>query len=164
MSIVDDIIAREGSAYTDRPADKGGPTKYGITLSTLRLWRQDPSLDARDVQNLQETEARQIYVSKYVAPFMGVSFTPLRQNMIDWGVTSGADDPTRAVQKLVGTTPDGQLGPKTLAAINSYHDPDLLALNFAKARVVFYVDLVQHHPAQLVNLEGWVRRALEFFK
>lgn len=29
--IVDDILRREGSTFTDRPNDRGGPTKYGVT-------------------------------------------------------------------------------------------------------------------------------------
>ena len=32
--IIDGIIRREGSTYTNDPADPGGPTKYGITLAT----------------------------------------------------------------------------------------------------------------------------------
>src|SRR5690606_41674791 len=32
--IIDDIIRREGTAYTEHPSDRGGATKYGITQST----------------------------------------------------------------------------------------------------------------------------------
>ena len=34
------ILEREGwPKYTDHPDDRGGPTKGGITLGTLRSWR-----------------------------------------------------------------------------------------------------------------------------
>ena len=38
--IIDDVLEAEGSKYTNDPADPGGPTRWGITLKTLRRWRQ----------------------------------------------------------------------------------------------------------------------------
>ena len=35
MSLINEIINREGRKFTNLPADKGGPTKFGITQKTL---------------------------------------------------------------------------------------------------------------------------------
>ena len=37
-TIIEHIIQVEGHAYTNNPADRGGPTKYGITQRTFPEW------------------------------------------------------------------------------------------------------------------------------
>jgi|GEM_PF-4548155 len=41
LTLIDRLIDREGG-FVDHPADRGGPTKYGITLRTLSKWRGYP--------------------------------------------------------------------------------------------------------------------------
>ena len=36
--ILDDILRREGG-YVSHPADRGGPTNFGIAAQTLGSWR-----------------------------------------------------------------------------------------------------------------------------
>ena len=62
--IIDGIIKREGG-YVNNPADRGGPTKFGITLKTLKAWRGSP-VTAWGVEGLGEDEAREIYESEYL--------------------------------------------------------------------------------------------------
>ena len=63
--IIADVIKREGSKYTNDPTDRGGPTKYGITLRTLQAWRrsqgQTRKLQPHDVKILTREEAVAIY-------------------------------------------------------------------------------------------------------
>lgn len=64
--ILNDILRREGG-YVNHPADRGGPTKYGITASTLGEWRKlGRTATEEEVQALTEQEARQIYFTNYV--------------------------------------------------------------------------------------------------
>lgn len=174
--IIHAIIRREGG-YSDRVADKGGPTNWGITQTTLAAWRGVP-VTAEDVKNLSYGEAEQIYEKRYVAPWSFVFHLGLRTVLIDWGVTSGLDDPTKALQRYLGVTVDGALGPKTRAAWAKFESEaqpspvDDVARVIAKDRVKFYVQLaldaqarefMKAHPStQLHNLAGWVNRGLEF--
>jgi len=65
-SLIDDIIRREGG-FVNHPADRGGPTKYGITAKTLGNWRQLGWLATSDeVATLTESEAREIYRHRYI--------------------------------------------------------------------------------------------------
>ena len=60
-TILDEIIRREGG-YVNHPADRGGPTNFGITAQTLGSWRKlgRPATTA-EVRALTEAEARAVY-------------------------------------------------------------------------------------------------------
>ena len=57
--IFNDILKHEGTEYTDFAEDKGGATKFGVTLALLRAYM--PSADKDDVENLSQDQARDIY-------------------------------------------------------------------------------------------------------
>ena len=53
--IVDEILRREGwPKYTNLAADRGGPTKGGITLGAWREYSGNRFADAGDVEAIQE--------------------------------------------------------------------------------------------------------------
>src|SRR5437667_223125 len=80
--IIDEIIHREGGVFVDLPEDRGGPTKFGVTLTTLREWKHNDALTASDVEALGEPEARTIIRHRVVvAP----------------GLTAIGDEHTRAL-------------------------------------------------------------------
>lgn len=112
------IIASEGGdAYTDDPADKGGPTKYGITQKALTDWRRVPATP-EDVQLLTEGEARAIYEHRYIIEpgFSLIGSEALRGVLVDFGVNSGPRNAVRALQAVLGVTVDGIIGPQTVQA------------------------------------------------
>jgi lysozyme family protein len=155
--IIDQILRAEGSTYTNDPADAGGPTKYGITLLTLRQWRHDPSLTAADVQALTEPEARELYRSLYVRPFDGLP-EPLRINVIDFGVNAGQRRAVFTLQQVIGADVDGGIGPQTitLAAARDWNPL------YVGARLLFYERLIEAKPDQIKWRHGWRNRALSF--
>ena len=65
--IITDVLKAEGwDAYTNHPADRGGPTKWGITLSAWRDFNDNQSLTAFNVQGITEAEARVFYHRRYI--------------------------------------------------------------------------------------------------
>jgi lysozyme family protein len=66
----------------------------------------------------------------------------------------------RLAQLVVGTTPDGTMGPKTVAAINSM-EPRLFLALYALARVARYRDIVKRDRTQQKFLLGWINRTLD---
>jgi hypothetical protein len=79
----------------------------------------------------------------------------------------------RAVQKVVGVTVDGGLGPQTLAGLNVFTEAyagavdgsiyegrrNQLLITIAQAMCLRYARICKANPDQLVNLAGWVNRA-----
>ena len=90
-----------------------------------------------------------------------IECTRVAQIFVDWAVNSGVKTAIKAVQKIVGTTPDGIMGPITLKAINTY-GPHTLFDKIKEARIKFYEDIVEENPSQKVFLKGWLNRIDEF--
>lgn len=138
MQTVDDIIEQildeEGSTYSNNPADSGGPTKYGITQSTLSAWRGH-ACTADDVRSLLMDEAAKIYRERYytqpgfdkvaaISPAIAFKLT-------DAGVNIGVATASLFLQRALnvfnqgGTLypdlkADGSIGPVTLSALSTY--------------------------------------------
>ncbi len=85
-AILEALLKREGG-YVHHPADRGGPTHYGITLATLARWRGHP-VTAADVRALHKAEAAAIYRLWYLEPFGDVS-PDLKPLVVDIAVMSG---------------------------------------------------------------------------
>lgn len=151
------ILAHEGSVYTNHPNDHGGPTKYGITLKVLSVWR-GRQCSAEDVRDLTRDEAAKIYNAHYIAPFRLLGATILRANVVDMGVNAGTVRATRLLQQTVGTEVDGKFGRLTLAAAVGR---DWNAL-YTGVRLAFYERIIENDPSQMVWRNGWRNRGLSF--
>jgi lysozyme family protein len=161
--IIDAIEKREGwPTYSNRPDDLGGPTKGGITLHTLRAWRNDPTLTIDDVKTLERPEARAIYQFMFVQPFAAILDTTLRHYLIDLGVLRGPRRSAIMLQEIVGARPfDGWIGPKTLKALDAFTSRDLLVMLIGY-RFAHIEQRVREDPTQEWARDGWRNRNAEF--
>lgn len=185
--IVDEILEREGwPQVTNRPSDKGGLTKGGVTYSSYSKWLRSNErlvLTPTEFIRLTEAQAREFLLSSIAGPILKVGKVDaiLFEAMFDWATTSGPDDPTRGLQRVLRDLGqelviDGIYGVQThmalLKAIDAGHLRDIRR-KVNEARVEFYIDLVLNDPevsllrrnsnkTQLHNLKGWVRRAISF--
>jgi lysozyme family protein len=114
-------VLRQEGGYVDNPADPGGATNMGITRMTLAGWRQVvpwTSLPKSAVKSLTRKEAEAIYAERYWRPVRGDDLPAgLDLAVFDFAVHSGPQRSVKTLQKLVGTTADGIVGPLTLAGI-----------------------------------------------
>ena len=163
VEIIEAIIEREGG-YVDHPADKGGPTKYGITIGTLGQWRGHPVSDD-DVKALFIEEARLIYGQRYLkAPgFDQIVDSKLRAFIVDAGVNHGPTAATKMLQRAVGAKVDGVMGPDTLLKLG-HADAQRIYLEACAERVVFYGGIVTRNPEQAVFALGWANRVAQFIR
>lgn len=155
--IIELILAHEGGAYTNDPADSGGPTKWGITMPVLSAYL-GRNVSARDIQMLTREMASSIYRQRFVLPFAKLP-DPVRVNVIDMGVNAGTKRATILLQQTVGAQPDGLLGPETyrLAAARDWNPL------YVGVRLAFYEDLIVSKPLNIKWRNGWRNRALSFY-
>jgi lysozyme family protein len=161
--IIDGILRREGG-YVDHPADRGGPTKYGITQKTLSDWR-GRAVSADDVKSLAEVEAREIFRERYMlAPkFHLVNDPKVRALAVDCAVNHGPQQAVKLLQLAARVFPDGILGLKTEAAVNRMA-PTALYARLCAARIRFYGQIIRRDSTQHVFAEGWANRVAEFIE
>ena len=100
-TILDEIIRREGG-YVNHPADRGGPTNFGITAQTLGSWRKlGRPATAAEVQALTETEARAIYRQQYITGQVMPTNSLNTSDLAEWRYRHAARKPGGS-----GTTSD----------------------------------------------------------
>lgn len=174
-AIIDDLIHREGSEFTNRPADRGGPTRWGVTQATLSDWYGRPAT-IDDVKLLPEQEARDIYRELYVVKpgFLGIENELIRAFAVDSAVQHGQANAVKILQRAAHAFVDGIFGPKTRDAVNRM-TPAALYRRACAARVRFYGAIVSHDPelerakAAGFNLQaefclGWMNRVGELLE
>jgi len=151
-------------AYTNDPDDKGGATKYGITVRTLKAIRFDVDGDGdvteNDVKSLTYSQAKDILKRKYwdVIQADSIESERIAIKLFDCAVNMGPARATRIAQEALndlryGLVVDGLMGPKTLSSLNGT-DEDVFFLFLVSRLEQFYVGLNQRK-----FLKGWLRRA-----
>ena len=168
--VIDAVIVRESRRFTNRPADRGGPTKFGITWPTLRAYRRKhggfiptaPELIIETMRTLREPEARAIYRDRYVVRpgFDRIKDDDLFELVVDTGVLHSPRWATRWMQRGVGAVEDGIVGPNTLRAAT--RRPRAARKAILKGRYASYARTVRRDPEQLTFINGWIARTNEF--
>jgi len=166
--LLDEVIAREGG-FVHHPADRGGPTRFGITQATLSEWL-GRSTTVDEVRTLEEETAREIYVALYLAgPRVGTLPPEIVPHVFDMAVNHGPRRAVRMLQEVLGLAGwrvdvDGVIGPQTRkAAFEAQADMGPFFTNaIADQRANFYRCLVAADSSQRVFLRGWLNRAEAF--
>jgi len=161
--IISKILNREGSKYTNHPSDRGGPTKYGITLATLRAWRPHAVVTPISVQELSEEEARDIYLHNYILNpgYDKLANPELTEQLVDAGVQHGVTEAIRILQRALRVPADGVLGSATIAAHDRQRDKAVI--RFLASRMRYYgmilnPSLNKRAESQWCFSAGWFNR------
>jgi len=164
------LIKFEGG-YVNNPNDRGGATKYGVTLKTWRKIgydvNQDGVIDEKDMEMLSEEDFKNV-VNQYwaVCKANQIKNQSIASFIVDWAYNSGPNNAIKNVQRCLGLKDDGIIGPITLKAINDHFEKEYLArILFVKlkiARYNFIINIVERDESQSVFLKGWINRIDEF--
>ena len=146
--------------WANNPNDPGGATMKGITQRTYNqyLGRQ---ASQEELRHISDAEVAAIYRKLYWDECLGDALADgLDLAVFDAAVNTGPREAGKLLQRIVGAPADGVLGPKTLAAINTYIAAEgLLKLidAYTEARQAYYRLL----PTYVNFGEGWRKRADE---
>ena len=148
------------------PNDSGGATICGITIGTyssyLRKKGSEEKATPESLVLIGADEWLDIYKTMFWDRCKGdlIESQAIADMIVDWCWTSGAYALKR-VQRFVGASPDGVIGPKSVAAINAKigedYRPFLSALT--AERIVYYKGIAHNNPRNKKFLNGWINRA-----
>ena len=155
------ILSWEGGFVND-PADRGGATNKGVTLSTWCKQGYDKNhdgvIDVKDLKLISDQDALQIMKKNYWDRWKGdqINSQPIANILVDWVWGSGVWG-IKIPQDMLGVKADGVVGPKTLAALNR-QDPAQFFARLKTRREQYFRDICKSRPANSKFLKGWLRR------
>lgn len=149
------LLEHEGG-YVNHPDDPGGVTNLGVTKEVWEEWRGRPVTD-KEMRSLTPEIVAPMYKRKYWDKIAGDHLPAgLDLAVFDFAVNSGPGRAAKVLQRILGVTPDGDIGPQTLMAVGSM--PLKKVLNdYNAARMSFLMAL----PAWDTFGKGWGRRVAE---
>ena len=158
------IILRSEGGYVDDPVDRGGATNFGITQKTYDAWRVKHGHGKVAVREITTDEVEAIYHSRYWnAAKCDALPWPASLCHFDASVNHGPRRAAKLLQRVLGVTPDGKIGPQTLGAVSRIPGYKLTT-GLLFGRIAFYVKIVGSRPSQIKFLRGWIRRVLHLWE
>jgi lysozyme family protein len=176
-------MGHEGK-YVDDPDDSGGETYRGVSRKNNPKWAGWKIIDSMkdrldfprcldDNQALQ-SKVLQIYKKKYWNPFKGDKFSDqlIAEEVFDTGVNMGLGQAVKFLQRglnvlnrngslFADIDDDGNVGSKTLGALNKYLRKDkndylLKTMNVLQGS--HYIKIMKNKPSQEKYARGWLKR------
>lgn len=157
-----ELLIHEGG-YVNHPEDPGGRTNLGVTQRVYEAWVKHP-VDEKIMRSLTVDHVRALYKAQYWDAVKADDLPPgLDLCVFDFAVNAGPRIASRYLQRLVGTTRDGIIGPATLGAMREYarkHGVEGAINAYQDSRIGYYKRL-RKFPA---FGRGWLRRVGEVRK
>ena len=170
-TLLDELIQREGG-YTNHPADRGGPTNWGITYAVARAHGYNG-----DMRDLPKSTAKQIYHDIYwTTPkfnLVAARYPRLAEELFDTGVNMGPKKAASFLQRALSLLnrgvldypdlkPDGDLGKMSFYALDAYKakrgpQGEVVLLRMVDAfQAVRYAEIAEANPTQEAFIYGWL--------
>lgn len=173
--LIDAVIEREGG-YTNHPADRGGPTNFGITQQVARAFGFKG-----DMRSLPRATAVAIYRERYwTGPKLdqiAAIFPQLSHEMFDTAVNMGPAIVVRFLQRVLNVcnrgasdypdiSADGVVGRMTIAAAQGLKDKRGAAAGEVVRKAIDslqgarYVEIAEKNASQEAFAYGWFANRL----
>lgn len=173
--MIDRTVAKEGN-YSNHPADRGGPTMWGITEQTARAYGYNGAM-----RSMPRSEAiriyRRIYWERPGFDKIADIYPKVAEELFDTGVNMGPKVAATFLQELLNglnrgasdypdIIADGDLGPATRYSLQQYKakrgvpGERVLLLGLDALQGTRYINLASRDPKQEAFLYGWLSNRL----
>jgi len=148
-----ELVLQAEGGFVNHPKDPGGMTNLGVTKAVYDKWIGRTSTE-EEMRALKPEDVAPIYKKNYWDKIYGDKLeSGLDFALFDWAVNSGPGRAAKAIQRIVGATQDGAIGPKTMQKIAN-NDTKYMIEKLHDQRQAFYQGLstFEHFG------RGWTRR------
>ena len=150
------IILHHEGGYVNHPKDPGGETNLGVTKRVYEEFGGE-----KDMRDLTVEDVAPIYKKGYWDRVKGDSLPEgLDLCFFDFGGNAGTGRAAKYLQRMIGSTPDGAIGPNTLRAVKMFG-----ATEGVESAIGDYQDARQSYYEKLSTFDtfgrGWTRRVKE---
>lgn len=144
----DRLMLHEGG-YVNDPRDAGGETMWGVTKRVAVAHGYNGRM-----RDLPKSTARAIAEKSYYLAVKGDKLDPaISWQLTDAAYNHGNRQAVKFLQRAVGASADGLIGPRTIAAVNAMDKNDVVML-FLAERLEFFTNL----RSWTAFGKGWARR------
>ena len=151
-----------GYVLHEIPGDTGGVTYAGIARNKNPQWSGWALVDKKEFGGSLTTMVRDFYRAEFWGKMRGDELTnqDVANTIFNFGVNAGMGMAVKLAQLVVGATPDGGIGPKTVERLNQITDGQRFKEQYALAKIARYAEICNRNRTQSKFLLGWVNRTL----
>ena len=153
-----------GMQLTNIPGDRGGMTYAGIARNANPDWAGWQYIDRKDFGSATQL-VREFYKVNFWDRVRGDELTnqAIAETIFNFSVNTGVSVAAKLAQLIVGVTPDGAIGTKTVERLNVCTAEKFLPA-YALAKISRYAQICNKDRSQSKFLLGWINRTLQGLK
>jgi len=153
-----------GMQLTNIPGDRGGMTYAGIARNANPDWAGWQFIDRKDFGGATQL-VREFYKVNFWDRIRGDNLTnqAIAETIFNFSVNTGVGVASKLAQLIVGVTPDGAIGAKTVERLNICTAEKFLPA-YALAKISRYAQICNKDRSQSKFLLGWINRTLAGLK
>ncbi|QPT09696.1 glycoside hydrolase family 108 protein [Sphingomonas paucimobilis] len=179
LAMISDLIGREGQ-YSDHPADKGGPTQWGVTEQVARSFGYRGDMRNYPRSTAIDTYRRAYWVDSGIAQ-VSDHYPAVAVEMFDIAVNMGITVACTFLQRCLNAfnqngshyadlLVDARLGRISMLALDAFRQRrgaeggERLLVAIRSLRGARYIEITEARPANEAFTYGWFGRMVEMSK